>query len=634
MSAIENGNDGKYWAFISYSHSDERWAAWLHRRLETYRVPRELVGRSTDVGSVPVRLFPIFRDREELAGASELGVVIEEALRQSRCQIVICSPRSATSKWVNEEIRFYKQLGRHDRILALIIAGEPGASSRPHGATAECFPPTLRFRVDAAGRITDQPTEPMAADARPGKDGREHALLRLIAGLLGLGFDELRRRERQRAKQRQQQQLGAASLLSAVSAIAYLGLADAGSGVAGGDVIRRWIDDREWSVFRPAPTADEIARVAAKLRPLLFARLQTEQQSPTEWIDESPARKIGPKKSLAVWVASQGITAALRHPEAGIAELRPFLKDLEGAFSNGYPLEVDGIKYGWQMSRSDAPQVEPALWTLLALKTALARPGLLSDSEKDAYRRLLEYTQEVTEQFGPKSDGGWNIYARQVRPELHCIYSTALALLAVLELRDAGILWRSSAERRDEILIATARYLIEAFNSRSSPPGWHFSSDPIEGPVLDGLTLQIYATLLRAEAEVGLAISRPILESFQRHLSSLATRPIDFPESRGSFLRLLYDFPPPGETGPGPLKQENMSIGFAWHPWAIESAARWLKRQERLGAPLEERVHSRRILGRLVVDFEQLTRSRAESRETQTWGHSEMLLVLSGLTRQ
>lgn len=34
----------KYWAFISYSHQDEPWAAWLHKGLETYGVPPALGG--------------------------------------------------------------------------------------------------------------------------------------------------------------------------------------------------------------------------------------------------------------------------------------------------------------------------------------------------------------------------------------------------------------------------------------------------------------------------------------------------------------------------------------------------------------------------------------------------------------
>ena len=30
----------RYKAFISYSHSDEKWAKWLHRRLEAYKAPK------------------------------------------------------------------------------------------------------------------------------------------------------------------------------------------------------------------------------------------------------------------------------------------------------------------------------------------------------------------------------------------------------------------------------------------------------------------------------------------------------------------------------------------------------------------------------------------------------------------
>ena len=59
--------DFKYRAFISYSHKDEKWASWLHRALETYRVPKYLVGQDTAFGKVPDKLGKVFRDREELA---------------------------------------------------------------------------------------------------------------------------------------------------------------------------------------------------------------------------------------------------------------------------------------------------------------------------------------------------------------------------------------------------------------------------------------------------------------------------------------------------------------------------------------------------------------------------------------
>ena len=94
----------RYRAFISYSHADDAWAKWLHRALETYRVPKRLVGRQTECGPVPGSLSPVFRDRDELATSTSLGDTLTRALQQSATQIVICSPAAAKSRWVNEEV--------------------------------------------------------------------------------------------------------------------------------------------------------------------------------------------------------------------------------------------------------------------------------------------------------------------------------------------------------------------------------------------------------------------------------------------------------------------------------------------------------------------------------------------------
>ncbi len=192
----------KYRAFISYSHRDSRWADWLHKGLESYRPPKILIGTNTAQGVVPKRLTPIFRDREELASATDLGAVISEALQRSACQIVICSPQAAKSRWVNEEIIAFKRLGREDRIFCLIVDGEPNATDLPGRAAEECFPPALRFRLGAQQELSEIRTEPVAADAREGKDGRRSAKLKLIAGVLGVGYDALRRREQQRRNRR------------------------------------------------------------------------------------------------------------------------------------------------------------------------------------------------------------------------------------------------------------------------------------------------------------------------------------------------------------------------------------------------------------------------------------------------
>ena len=194
--------DFRYRAFISYSHQDKSWADWLHKALETYAIPQRLVGKTTAAGVIPKRLAPIFRDREELASATDLGRKVNEALAQSENLIVVCSPRSATSHWVNEEVLAFKRLGRDERIFCLIVEGEPNASELPRHEAEECFAPALRFKLDANSQLTGERTEPIAADARAGKDGKTNAKLKLIAGMLDVGFDQLKQREQQRRLRR------------------------------------------------------------------------------------------------------------------------------------------------------------------------------------------------------------------------------------------------------------------------------------------------------------------------------------------------------------------------------------------------------------------------------------------------
>ena len=90
-------NNKKYKAFISYSHSDEAWAKRLHKALETYSIPKRLVGQIAEHGAIPKRLSPIFRDREELPSATDLGQKVELALKQSSSLIVSFRGRHATT---------------------------------------------------------------------------------------------------------------------------------------------------------------------------------------------------------------------------------------------------------------------------------------------------------------------------------------------------------------------------------------------------------------------------------------------------------------------------------------------------------------------------------------------------------
>lgn len=206
----------RYSAFISYAHSDVRVARWLHRTIENYRFPRALIAAESKFGPVPKRLPPVFRDRDELAASGDLGAELREALLSSRFQIVICTPAAARSKWVNEEIKIFKRQHGEHRTLALIAQGEPYGVEQE-----ECFPPALRFRLGPDGELSPSPAEPIAADIRPGKDGRRLASLKLLAGISGVRLDALARRDSARRQRRWMY----ASAASTAVAVLTIGLA-------------------------------------------------------------------------------------------------------------------------------------------------------------------------------------------------------------------------------------------------------------------------------------------------------------------------------------------------------------------------------------------------------------------------
>jgi tetratricopeptide (TPR) repeat protein len=175
----------RYKAFISYSHSDERWARWLQRSLERYRLPKALLAKHPEL---PKRLFPVFRDRDELASGGDLSDSIRQAMDDSEALIVICSPAARTSRWVNEEIKRFRATDRGHRIFCLLVAGSPEPDA------PDCaFPSALLLGDD--GEILH---EPLAADATAKGDGKRNAMLKIAAGLLNVGVDELKRRDAQR----------------------------------------------------------------------------------------------------------------------------------------------------------------------------------------------------------------------------------------------------------------------------------------------------------------------------------------------------------------------------------------------------------------------------------------------------
>src|SRR5580704_2600892 len=108
----------RYAAFISYSSKDNAFARRLHRALEGFNIPTQL-GKFDVVGGAEKkyrnRVAPVFKDREELP-SGPLGELLSAALKSSSSLVVVCSVNSASSEWVEKEIRFFEGLDRKARI--------------------------------------------------------------------------------------------------------------------------------------------------------------------------------------------------------------------------------------------------------------------------------------------------------------------------------------------------------------------------------------------------------------------------------------------------------------------------------------------------------------------------------------
>lgn len=183
--------DIHYNAFISYRHHPEdiRVATEIHRSLERYKVPKAIRKKTKGI----TRLF---RDKEELPITSDLTTDITRALRNSDYLIVICSVHTRESSWVQREIETFLQTHDRNKVLTVLVNGEP----------YETIPEILLYdeKVDpATGETVRVPVEPLSCDWRmTRRKARREELPRLAAALLGCGYNELRQRERQYRMQR------------------------------------------------------------------------------------------------------------------------------------------------------------------------------------------------------------------------------------------------------------------------------------------------------------------------------------------------------------------------------------------------------------------------------------------------
>ena len=165
----------RYWAFISYSRSDARVARRLVQELKSQRVPKDM---RQEVRGASSHFEDIFLDTSDAGADHSLAGELEEALAASRRLIVICSPFSAQSGPVADEIRYFQKAGRAADILCLIASGHPDAPAQGK-PQLDCFPAPFR----------ESPQLPLAAAiGQESKEEWKHAAVQLAAGLAGVSL--------------------------------------------------------------------------------------------------------------------------------------------------------------------------------------------------------------------------------------------------------------------------------------------------------------------------------------------------------------------------------------------------------------------------------------------------------------
>lgn len=184
------GMQYQYFAFISYNHKDVGWGKRLQRKLENYRLPTTLCSQR-GLERKPMR--PVFFAPTDIQ-PNDLNDELKARLKASRNLVVICSPNSAKSGWVAQEIEYFYSLGRSKDIYLFIVDGVPNSGD----PDTECYNPKIA-ELGLAGVLGPNVNE---KNFRWGYLNRERAYVQLITKMLGIEFDTLWQRHKRQLVER------------------------------------------------------------------------------------------------------------------------------------------------------------------------------------------------------------------------------------------------------------------------------------------------------------------------------------------------------------------------------------------------------------------------------------------------
>ncbi len=179
-------NEKKYFAFISYSSKDKDEAKRLHHKLEYFKVTS---AQAAQKGWKRKPLNPTFFAPYEIQ-PNGLTEELQTRLRNSKYLIVVCSPNSANSKWVQWEIEYFISLGRKDNIYLFIVEGSPNSEN----PTEDCYGIAIKEN-GLSGKLGVNIHE---KEFKFGYLNRERAYIQLITKLLGIEFDTVWQRHKRK----------------------------------------------------------------------------------------------------------------------------------------------------------------------------------------------------------------------------------------------------------------------------------------------------------------------------------------------------------------------------------------------------------------------------------------------------
>lgn len=373
-------------------------------------------------------------------------------------------------------------------------------------------------------------------------------------------------------------------------------LADYGYPVFAATAIRNWIDRRELSPFRPAPSMATLQDTAARYSKELEKDLSDTVIAQEGWAYPSPKDKVA--EHTDAWTQMQTTAALLAAPDIDPKLFNNCVNVLDHLFKENPHCAAFIPGVGWPNFNDGEPSDEASAWALSAIGLAFRHPDLLTQAQREMLlKRLgevqtaLDNSRQGGDRFGPEPLG-WNLFPQQENRERANIYITLLVAQGLLELKKVDLPWHQSRELRDTLLSQTFHWLLRRFERG----GWWTSGRQKE-EFNDGLTLHIFTTFLRADRMGALVLPEAIEERIPGHLADCLARPLDYQISVA-----LFSEPFVNHLGK-PIARPQRPVRCLWYPWAIGCAALWYDRCEKNGAPRDELVRTRRVLGHLLIDL-------------------------------